>query len=216
MTDFSKFIEIRSEYAKRLPGWMAEYESTGEMRQDPYFMNWEFTPIEQCVWSDIRTLGVPFFPQIPVLNYFIDFGCPFLKIGIECDGKAWHDHDLDKARDARLAAQGWMIFRIEGHECKRVVEPWEDIAEDESQEEVLRYFLTTSEGVVSAIKRRYFDSFPSDAYRHEIDATLFEHMSTPETHPVRRPIMKSCGPVLIRDCMVDYLQLLLERARGAA
>ena len=151
MSDFSQFLAIRKAYAKILPSWLEEYEKTGEMRQDPYFMDWIFTPIEQNVWSDIRSLGLPFYPQIPVLNYFIDFGCPFLKIGIECDGKAWHDHDLDKARDARLAAEGWMIFRIEGHECKRVIDPWEQCVTDGDEEEdfnlVSRYFLTTSEAI---------------------------------------------------------------------
>lgn len=216
MSDFSKFLEIRKEYAKVLPEWMARYEATGDMRQDPYFMDWQFTPIEQNVWSDIRSLGVPFFPQMPVLNYFIDFGNPFLKIGIECDGKAWHDHDLDKARDKRLADQGWMIFRIEGHECKRVVEPWEEYEEEERAELVEKYFMTTSEGVISAIKRKYFDDQPSEKYSYLINATLFEHRSTPETFPVRRPIRQPTGPRRFSDCLEGYIERLLWRQRRGA
>lgn len=154
-TPFRKFLAIRKAYAAVMPEWMDEYEATGSMQQDPYFMDWEFTPIEQNVWGDIRTMGVPFYPQVPALNYFLDFACPFLKIGIECDGKAWHDYELDKARDARLSADGWMIFRIEGHECKRVIEPWEESEYDDKSELIQQYFITTSEGVISAIKRRY-------------------------------------------------------------
>lgn len=217
MSNFDKFLAIRKAYADILPGWLAEYEATGDMRQDPYFMDWEFTPIESGVWSDIRSIGLPFYPQIPVLNYFIDFGCPMLKIGIECDGKAWHDHDLDKARDARLAAAGWMIFRIEGHECKRVIEPFELAEFEEEDEELIsKYFMTTSEGVMTAIKERYFDDEPHEKYRHFIDATLFEHRSTPETYPVRRPIKKSDGPIRFSDTLVDYLEVLLSRMKPAA
>jgi very-short-patch-repair endonuclease len=213
MSDFNKFLEIREAYAERIPEWLDEYQQTGDMRQDPYFMNWEFTPIEEAVWHDIRTLGLPFYPQIPVLNCFIDFGCPFLKIGIECDGKAWHDHDLDKARDARLAGAGWMIFRIEGHECKRVIEPWSEYVEDESPEEIERYFMTTSEGVMSAIKRRYFDEQADTHYQFLIDSTLFEHRSTPETYPVRLPIKKGDGPVRLSDSLAGYLEKIMERAK---
>lgn len=208
MTDFNKFLEIRRTYAKLLPEWMAEYDRTGEMRQDPYFMDWEFTPIEQNVWGDIRTLGLPFYPQVPVLNYFIDFGNPFLKIGIECDGKAWHDYDLDRARDARLAAAGWMIFRIEGHECKRVVDIYPEDEEDDP-EAAHRYYSATSEGILTAIKRKYFDRPGPEDFR--IEATLFDHRSTPENTIDRRAIVADRGPVLFRDALGGYLDLLVDR-----
>jgi very-short-patch-repair endonuclease len=216
MSDFDKFLAIRKAYAEILPVWMAEYEATGDMRQDPYFMDWDFTPIEQNVWSDIRGLGLPFYPQVPVLNYFVDFACPFLKIGIECDGKAWHKHDLDKARDARLAAAGWMIFRIEGHECKRVIEPfYESEYEELDEQKIYHFFLTTSEGVMTAIKNRYFDENPTDKYSYFMDATLFEHRSTPETFPVRRKIANT-DPVLLRISLAGYLDVLFSRMTPAA
>lgn len=215
MSDFKTFLRIREEYAKILPGWMAQYEATGDMRQDPYFMNWQFTPIERDVWSDIRTLGVPFYPQMPVLNYFIDFGNPFMKIGIECDGKAWHDYELDKARDKRLADAGWMIFRIEGHKCRRVIEPWSECEED-NLGAIEEYFLNTSEGIVSAIKRRYFENRDYGKYEQFIEETLFQHRSTPETYPVLRPVVHSKEPVLIGDALQDYINILLHRMRAAA
>lgn len=186
MSNFSEFLAIRAAYAKLLPLWIKEYEETGDMRHDPYFMDWKFSPIETHVWNEIRTLGLPFYPQIPVLNYFIDFGCPFLKIGIECDGKAWHNAEEDAARDARLAEHGWMIFRIEGHECNRLIEPWDIYEKDEKLEQIEKYFMTTSEGVLSAIRRKYLDQDTSK-YEYLIESTLFEHRSTPETFPVKRP-----------------------------
>lgn len=190
MNSFSKFLAIRAAYAKLLPLWMDEYERTGDMRHDPYFMNWNFSPIETHVWNEIRTLGLPFYPQVPVLNYFIDFGCPFLKIGIECDGKAWHNAEEDAVRDERLSEEGWMIFRIEGHECFRLIEPWEIYDKYERANKIEEYFMTTSEGVLSAIRRKYLDQDTSK-YEYLIEATLFEHRSTPETHPVKRPFVSA-------------------------
>jgi very-short-patch-repair endonuclease len=219
MSDFDQFLAIRKAYKKVMPQWLDEYEKTGEMRHDPYFMDWVFTPIEQAVWSDIRTIGIPFYPQVPVLNYFLDFANPFLKIGIECDGKAWHDHDLDKARDARLAAAGWTIFRIEGHECKRVVEPWSEIADEQDDSLVYQFFLTTSEGILSAIKQTYFMDEPSpylDKYRYYIDSTLFEHRSTPLID-IRRKKPTGGNPDLrmIGDYVERLCQELIDKARAA-
>jgi very-short-patch-repair endonuclease len=199
-----------------MPEWIEEYQRTGDMRQDPYFMNWEFTPIENSVWADIRGMGLPFFPQVPALNYFLDFACPFLKIAIECDGKAWHDHDLDKARDARLAANGWMIFRIEGHECYRVITPWDENEEEENHEAVEQYFLTTSEGIVSAIQRRYFNDSSTEKYNHWIESTLFNHRSTPETFPNRVIPQKPSGPVLFSAALVPWLETFMQRLERSA
>jgi hypothetical protein len=208
---FAPYLAIREAYAHRLPQWIELYEKTGEMRHDPYFMDWKFSPIENYVWGDIRAIGVPFLPQVPALNYFLDFANPFLKIGIECDGKAWHDHDLDKARDERLAADGWMIFRIEGHECNRVVVPWEDHEEEERWDLVRAYFMTTSEGVIHAIKTQYFDAAPDGPYQDLIDSTLFEHRSTPETNPFRRPPKPSGGPQRFSDRLDEIMETMIAR-----
>jgi len=72
------------------------------------------TPIETELWHYIRCHGLPFLPEYPVLNYFIDFADPYLKIGIEADGKQWHDKEKDSMRDNELKKIGWKIYRIEG------------------------------------------------------------------------------------------------------
>jgi hypothetical protein len=216
--DFAKFQEIRSLYAAALPEWLDDYQATGNMWHDPYLMDWEFSPIEQLVWGDIRQLAVPFYPQIPVLNYFLDFANPFLKIGIECDGKAWHDKHRDQARDARLAAAGWMIFRIEGHECVREV----DIHGHSSSEEreainMAKYYGATSEGIVRAIKHAYFDEEPLERGGYMVRATLFNHRSTPETFPRRRPLTpRHDGPVRLDKMLEGYMELLQRRVQRHA
>jgi very-short-patch-repair endonuclease len=81
---------------------------------DPYFYNWNFTPIEEKMWGYLRTFGPPMYPQYPVAHCFIDFANPLVKVGIEADGKDWHDRDKDRARDKKLASIGWTIYRLKG------------------------------------------------------------------------------------------------------
>jgi very-short-patch-repair endonuclease len=213
VSDFQEFLDIRKAYARRMPGWLAEYDRTGDMRQDAYFMDWKFTPIEREVWADIRGMGLPFYPQIPALNYFLDFANPFMKIGIECDGKAWHDYELDKARDTRLAADGWMIFRIEGHECKRIINPFNEHENDDNSGLIERFFMETSEGILTAIKDRYFDDLRRDQWSHLVDMTLFNHRSTPETAPVKLQIRKPADPANVADCLQLFIEEIMEEIR---
>ncbi len=142
----NKFDEIREAHRK--------YQDSG----DPYFMDWSFTPIEYSAWQDIRVSGLPMLPQVPVLKYFIDFGDPVKKIGIECDGKQWHDPIKDKKRDKKLSEIGWKIFRIPGHVCRRVLtDPWElDRDDPDINKKIHAWFTTTSTGVVYAIKQAYY------------------------------------------------------------
>ena len=75
------------------------------------------TPIEAAAWCDIRELGVPLWPQLPVGRYFVDFGNPVRRVAVECDGAAWHDADKDAKRDAVLNDAGWRVIRIAGRDC---------------------------------------------------------------------------------------------------
>ena len=100
---------------------------------DPYIIDWNkvFSPIELPVWDYIRMMGLPYLPQFPVGNRFLDFADPIRKIDIECDGKQWHDEESDKKRDAELEAQGWKIYRLSG----------EMIFLDSKNEEIWDYHL---------------------------------------------------------------------------
>lgn len=162
----ARFARIRKHYELELPRMQAEYDITGRVHFDPYRLDFtsDMTPIEASAWSDIRCAGLPFFPQLPVLGYFLDFADPFKKIAIECDGKQWHNAEKDAKRDARLRADGWTVYRIPGHKCKRNLRrPYDLLVEAEqaghSEDDALQlvaahareWFANTSEGVIEAI-----------------------------------------------------------------
>lgn len=81
-----------------------------------------FSPIEQEAWYHIRRAGLPMWPQLPVAGFFLDFGNPIAKVALECDGAKFHDARKDAARDRKLAALGWTIYRVPGWQCMRDVE----------------------------------------------------------------------------------------------
>lgn len=183
----AKFADIEATYKRVLPGWMAEYEKSGNMFFDPYVRNWlpEFSPIEHNVWSDIRGNGVPFYPQIPVARFFLDFACPMLKIAIECDGKEFHDIEKDAARDEELGSLGWTVYRLQGHECKRMIEcPWfmDKEVDHDYFEQLQEWFFSTSAGLVYCLKQKFFakelDKFAAEHVGY-IAHTLSMHRTTP-------------------------------------
>lgn len=82
---------------------------------EPYI---RMTPIEACLWGDIREANAVFYPQWPESGFFLDFANPVAKVAIECDGRAFHlDRAKDAARDDKLGALGWKVFRISGSDC---------------------------------------------------------------------------------------------------
>jgi very-short-patch-repair endonuclease len=87
------------------------------VRMSPYAIgiDWmsKFSPIEDNVWSAIRYLGLPLFPQYPVGRYFIDFADPYRKIAIEVDSIKWHrNKDADRRREWDIRKLGWKVYRI--------------------------------------------------------------------------------------------------------
>ena len=84
----------------------------------------QMTPIEAWLWADIREFGCIFYPQYPVGRVFLDFANPKAKVGIECDGAAYHqDKAKDAARDKVLTDLGWTIYRISGADCRTDFDP---------------------------------------------------------------------------------------------
>lgn len=98
------------------------------------------------IWSEIRCYGLPFYPQFPVLNYFIDFADPLEKIGIEVDWKEFHqDKEKDRKRQLELEAQWWRIFRISGRHSFYDVwqwldDEWKKLREDNENVEGLEHY----------------------------------------------------------------------------
>ncbi len=108
------------------------YDAVDLSKRNPYPFNIDWsqilTPIEFELWCELRCSQFQARPQFPVGRYFLDFAIPEFKIGLEADGKDWHDKDADKLRDEDLWTQGWRIFRLAGHECKRLVDlDWDEV-----------------------------------------------------------------------------------------
>ena len=77
------------------------------------------SPIEQNLWSDIRTADLVLYPQWPVAGFFVDFGNPVARVAIECDGKAFHDAARDVPRQKAIEAKGWTVYRFPGWMCNQ-------------------------------------------------------------------------------------------------
>lgn len=98
-------------------------EDRNEWGIDPYA--WDtglitMTPIERWLWSDIRHADAVLYPQYPAHGFFLDFANPVAKVGIECDGRAFHlDKEKDAKRDAILQSHGWKVYRISGSDCMK-------------------------------------------------------------------------------------------------
>lgn len=121
-----------------------------------------FSPIEKYTWETIRCFGkAPLYPQYPVGNVFIDFANPFVKIGLECDGKEFHKNkQRDYERDKTLSKLGWTIYRATGFECNKVLDEYYDRYDyqESTIKSILReYYSTTIEGIINAIGIVHFE-----------------------------------------------------------
>lgn len=158
-------------------------------KMNPYdLFDFDFTKyashLEKYAWHRIRCLGrFPMFPEVPVLNYFIDFANPKLKIGIEMDGSTYHDKAKDLKRDKEIfEKEGYIIFRIPTNECWTGAntlcfsgdENIHEMEQWEIDEIIEKWFLTTCEGVIAAIRTIYFRDNHFNKY-HEICMNTLEN-----------------------------------------
>lgn len=112
---------IRKHYAMFGPKILAHRKN--EWAVDAY--SWDagkkiiyMTPIEWNFWADARNANAIVYPQWPAQGYFIDFANPVARVGIECDGAAFHkDAARDALRQSHLEKAGWTIYRISGRDC---------------------------------------------------------------------------------------------------
>ncbi len=76
------------------------------------------TPIEANFWEHLRNACGVMYPQYPIAGFFVDFANPVARVVVECDGKAYHlDKAKDAARDQKLNALGWDVYRLTGRQC---------------------------------------------------------------------------------------------------
>jgi len=74
--------------------------------------------------SELRKAGLPR-PVVghPIASYVADFAWPAERVVVETDGWRFHGHraafEDDRARDAHLAANGWVVVRVTWRQLKR-------------------------------------------------------------------------------------------------
>lgn len=165
---------LRRAYALQLPEIMEQRALGKRARTNPYFLDWDFTPIEYSAWAAIRGFGLPFYPQFPAQGYFLDFADPYFKIGVELDGKQYHDAQRDRARDEVLWRVGWRMFRIPGRitlPLKLHGERIDGLDPDCSEENFDEWLWGTDEGVMWSLGLVYYDfrcRFPDQTRTAEV------------------------------------------------
>ena len=177
-------------WRSRLSAIRALYQAHERLGQDdfehcdPYGLDLHdyWTPIEWKLWQDIRALGrLHMVPQFPVGPYFLDFANPQRRIGLEADGKQFHDAERDRRRDQRLWEEfGWKVYRVSGAECNRIRQsPWEFIRErreangyrpDQSDidQAAIDYFCGTSTALCLPILELEYKHVHDSAFFHEM------------------------------------------------
>jgi hypothetical protein len=146
---------IRNFYARHMKRIMSC--ACNKWAMDPYL--WDMgqhmifmTPIEENFWADCREADLILYPQFPAKGYFIDFANPVAKVGIECDGKAFHtDVVRDMARQKALESIGWTIYRISGKDCNK---DWDE----DGQTPPPGRLLANQIGALHGIKRKHESS----------------------------------------------------------
>lgn len=71
------------------------------------------SPLEVAMRSALDAAGILYEVEYRVGRYFLDIAIPQILVGIECDGRGWHDTDPmhQIRRDAWLEGKGWRIIR---------------------------------------------------------------------------------------------------------
>lgn len=141
-----------------------------------------FTPIEEHAWNIIRSKGrIVLYPQYPILDFYADFANPGLKIVLEIDGKEYHDRDKDLARDKKMKAAGWTVYRVTGKEIYNTrYKDWSNFEEEEVPEEdrerCLRTWLMYSgDGVIEAIRAVHFSEVQDSTDEDNIEQTFMRY-----------------------------------------
>lgn len=154
----------RQIYMENLTDIMEASKKDVRKWDNTYYLNWRnhFSPIEKIAWDCIREMSnIVLYPQFPVFNFFIDFANPFLKIGLELDGKNYHNVEKDSERDLKLQRFGWKIFRISGKEAHQEYFTNNELDDkgivgDEKIKQIENWILNSCDGIITAIKYWYF------------------------------------------------------------
>lgn len=81
------------------------------------------TQIEKLIKDELIRKKMHFKFQYMILNYWLDFAFPEIKLAIECDGERWHSTkeqiSKDFNRDKQLCKHGWNVLRFNEHQILR-------------------------------------------------------------------------------------------------
>lgn len=134
-----------------------------------YITDWNayFNEIEKKLWGDIRSIGIFLYPKYPIDKYFIAFGNPFIKIGINIE---YNNQKFDdNLKIAKLKELGWTIYTIKS---KNTLESAEDfynrvnksdvyfgeILTEERDSFIQENHLINSECLIYYLRTKYFGS----------------------------------------------------------
>ena len=171
---------VRQAYMEMMPEIINASEKCKWSWVNPYFLYLcnKFSNLEEIAWDAIRYRSVPLYPQFPIFNRFVDFGNPYLKIGLEVDSDYYHqDKVKDRERDLLFAKAGWRIFRISEKEVTSKTKYIENLKSDSE----IHYWLNnTVSGLVYSIMHVYFqyDAIDSPYYSQMIES-LNSHRLVP-------------------------------------
>lgn len=183
------FNIIRQDDERKWGAIRALYKTIDAGNYEPYPVDWTliFSPIEKSTWGEIRVLGLPFWPQYPIGNYFADFANPIKQVVIECDGRAFHSPSKDSARDQYMNDGGWRVYRISGADCNRILpSPWEVIGDmgmeedcTEAERLIREWMHRTVDGLIASIAMVHFSRplVQSELFRSEASHVLATRLS---------------------------------------
>lgn len=109
---FERRIVLRQYYMDAMPEIIGLARQSLNIWASIYPFDWKFNKNEYSLWSSIRSNPMVMYPEFPVLNYFVDFGNPYLRIAIEADSEKYHDREKDLERDKELLRVNWKTFRV--------------------------------------------------------------------------------------------------------
>ncbi|MCG2615260.1 endonuclease domain-containing protein [Terrimonas sp. NA20] len=173
---------IRQLYMEQLPKMIVAHERNSSSWSAHDLVDWRatFSPIEVIAWDLIKSRpNLVLYPQFPVFNYFIDFANPLLKVGLELDGKEFHDNATDRERDQMLAKYGWKIYRASGSLSMKDIELHEAFPHTGVRTEAERtvylseyqkWMSSSLNGLLEAISIYYFNKVHDES----LDLIIFQ------------------------------------------
>lgn len=132
---------------------------------------WRFmNPAERDFYMQYISIGgIALYPLYFAGGYFLDFANPGLKLGIEIDGKNFHDAEKDLVRDSDLGELGWIILRMTAVDVLKGQKYLSDIENEfayqdnnEQQDSIKSFFESGSIGLLYALRALFFDRWAED------------------------------------------------------